>query len=127
MSYKYLFDSSAWFEYFRGSAQGAPLKSIVEGGGVATSIIAVAELADLYERESSPISERLRFIENHAPILPITLPIALESAKIKKIQRRTHPKFGLADAIHYATAVQEGAVFVTADKDFSGLQHVLLI
>ena len=127
MSYRYVIDSSMWFEYLRGTAQGMKIRAIIENESIATSIIAIAELADKCGRENIPFGDKLKFIQSRSAILPLTVSIALSAAKTKKRLRVQNPKFGLADAIHLATAKQEQALLVTADNDFAGEEGIVLV
>jgi predicted nucleic acid-binding protein len=126
MSYKYAIDSSIWIAYFAGSAR-ADIRRIIEHEAIATSIIAIAELADKFEREDQVFEGPLRFIQSRASILPLTISIAMHAAKLKNSLRKKHEKFGLADGLHLATSMQEKATFVTADKDFSGIGNALIV
>ncbi len=125
MSYKYIIDSSAWIEYFNGRIN--EIKEIIEKETIATSIIAIAELADKFEREDREFSKYLKFIQSRAAILPLTLDIVFKAAKIKKEFRGKNPKFGLADALHLSTTLKENSILLTTDKDFSGSDNVLII
>lgn len=127
MSYRYVIESSAWVEYFGGTPKGEQLKEIIETELIATSLLAIAELADKAEREQQPFDNVLQFIQSKATILPLTVPIVLSAAKLKKQLRRQNPKFGLADAIHLATAVLHSAPLLTADNDFRGAENVIFI
>ena len=124
---RYIIDSSAWMEYLGGTPRGNNIKQIIEGESVACSIIAIAELADRFDRSSILFDDHFQFIKSRAVILPITVHIALLAGKLKNAHRKKHPKFGLADAIHLATAKEEHALIVTADTDFSGAENILLI
>ena len=127
MSYEYILDSSAWMEYFKGSKKGEKLREIVENNAIATSIIAVAELADKFSRDEKSFQNHLLFIQSKAAILPSSIPITLEAATIKQEQRKKKPKFGLADALQFATAQDKEALFVTTDNDFVEMKGVLLV
>lgn len=127
MNSKYVLDSSAWLEYFDGSIYGAKISAIIEEGNIGTSLLAITEIADKFERENKSFEQFLRFIQSRATILPLTLEIVLHAAKLKKQIRAKNNKFGLVDSIHLATALQEKAVFVTSDRDFSGVENVLLL
>ncbi len=127
MSYSYILDSSIWVEYFKGSEKGKKIWTGISHKSLATSIIAIAELADIFERRKLPFEENLMFIHENAHILPISLGVALASGKLKNSIRSKKYKFGLADAIHLATAQQENAILVTCDHDFKGIENVMLI
>ncbi len=127
MSYDYVLDSSVWIEYFKGSEKGKKIWAEISHKSLATSMIAIAELADMFERKKIPFEENLMFIHENAHILPVSLRVALASGKLKNNIRSKKSKFGLADAIHLATAHQENAIFITCDHDFKGMQNVMLL
>lgn len=127
MNYRYLIDSSAWLEYYIASDKGLSIKNIIEKEAIATSIIAIAELADKFERDERDFHEFLLFIRSKATIINITIDIALYAAKIKKTKRIRDSKFGLIDAIHLATALKENATFITADYDFKNESNVMIL
>jgi len=123
----YIMDSSAWIEYFGGTVKGTKVRKLIENEKIAVSIIAIAELADKFERENRPFDAQLRFIQSHAAIIAINIDIALSAAKLKKTLRTQNSKFSLADAIHLATAHQEKAILVTTDFDFSKAENVMIV
>lgn len=128
MSSRYCIDSSAWLEYFKGTIKGAQVKAIIEKENeIMTSILAVAEIADKYEKESMSHKQVLSYVKGRAALLPITIAIAVHAAQIKKHMRKQNTKFGLADALHLATAAEEDAILVTTDHDFQGVENVMVI
>ena len=127
MGYEYIIDSSAWIEYFNGSTKGEKIKNIIEEKIIGTSILAIVELADKFERENKNFEDELNFIKSRASIIPISINIALESAKIKKEFRIKNSKFGIADSIHIATSKSENSKFITSDNDFMPFKNIILI
>ena len=126
MGYKYVIESSAWAEYLGGTGKGEKVRQIIEHDLAATSIIAIVELADKFQRENQKFDASLNFIKSRAAIIPVTEWIALEAARLKKEIRSKHSKFGIAGALHLATALQEKAVLATFDADFPKDEKVLL-
>jgi len=116
----YCVDSSVWYEYFQGNYD----VRFIEEYDLVISIIAIAELADKVTREDENFDPFLEFIQSRALILSLSTSICIRAATIKKLQRQKHTKFGLADALHYACAQEEGAILVTFDQDFRGLENV---
>ncbi len=110
-----------------GTPKGMKIRKLIEEEEIATSIMAVFELADKFEREKRSFETCLKFIRSRAEILPITVDIALNAAKLKNDIRKEKSKFGASDAIHLATSLSEKATFVTADNDFKGIENVMLI
>ena len=127
MSYKYVIDSSAWIDYLGGTSLGAKLKRIIEEETIATSVLAIAEIADKCERDERPFEKFLQYIQSRAAILPITINIAVHAAKLKKQIRVKNQKFGLADAMHLATACEWKAILVTIDNDFRDIDDATIV
>lgn len=127
MSYDYIIDSSVWIEYFSGSEKGKKSKEIIDQKKIATSIICIAELANKFAREERSFQNHLLFIQSKSAIIPLNISILLVAAEVKFEQRKKKPKFGLADAIQFATAKEIRTILVTTDNDFSDLSGVLLL
>ncbi len=127
MSYDYVVDSSVWVEYFNGTEKGNKVKAIIEEENIAASIMTIAELADKFSRENKPFDDFLQFILSRSAIIQLDIELILNAAKIKKEQRSKKPKFGIVDAIHLATAQKEKSTFLTLDKDFSGINSVIIL
>ncbi len=127
MSYNYLVDSSAWVEYFSGTPKGLKFQEIIEQQKIATSIVAIAELAEKFERDNLSFDAPLQFIQSKAAILALSIDIALRAAKIKKEVCSRNTKFGLADAIHLSMARSVNSVLITTDRNFAGCEHVIII
>jgi len=129
MNYKYLIDTFAWVEYFRGTKKGEIVRDCIEKGKVFTPTIVLAELSDLYERKKVSNWERdLGFIISKTTILDLNQELATESGKTKNDIRKKHKtKFGLADAIILATARKMNAKVVTGDKHFEKISEVLFL
>lgn len=117
-------DSSVWVEYFKGNEL---TKELIETDKLVTSSIAIAELATLFDKHNKNFKKELQFIKSRCKIIPLTVEIALLAAKIKNEQRAKKEKFGLADAMHYATARTSNAELVTTDHDFAGMEKVRML
>ena len=127
MSIKYVINTSIWIEYFAGDKKTKKMAEIIEKEDIGTSIVSIAELADKFEREDMEFGEVLKFIMANATILPISIEIAMLAAKLKKQIRKKNEKFGLADALHLASAKIVNAIFVTADNDFKNVDGSLVV
>ena len=127
MSDKIILDTSFWIDYFGGTKRVEHSREVLTTGLAFTSIIAIAKLADKAARDDRPFEEHLHFIQTHSTILPISIEIALLAGKLKKKHRRSNNSFGLADAIHLATAGIHGAELITLDQDFKGIAGVRVI
>ena len=129
MNYKFLIDTFAWIEYFKGTKKGEMVRDCIEKEKTFTPTIVLAELSDVYERTKVPNWERdLAFIISKTTILDLNQQQAIESGKIKNAVRKKYKtKFGLADAIILATARKMNAKVVTGDKHFEKLSEVVFI
>ena len=129
MNYKFLIDTFAWIEYFRGTKKGEIVRDCIEKGKTFTPTIVLAELSDVYERTKVPNWERdLAFIISKTTIVDLNQQLATESGKIKNAVRKKHKtKFGLADAIILATARKMNTKVVTGDKHFEKMSDVIFL
>ncbi len=122
----YCVDSSAWIEYFGGTKTGLRLKPVLEQENLVTSIMAVAEVADKFEREQKNFRHFLTFMQSRATILSLTITTCTTGATIKNELRKTRRKFGLADGLHLATAREHNATLITTDNDFFGIEGAVV-
>jgi len=127
MRYKYLIDSSAWVEYFDATPTGKKIKNIIEQEPIATSMLAISELADRYRRKKKDFTPCLSFIESRAEILPVTIGLCTWAAEQKEQERKHSKKFSLIDGFHLATAWLTKTILITTDKDFAKAKNVLLL
>jgi predicted nucleic acid-binding protein len=115
-----ILDSFAWFEYFAGSNQGARVREALESGERAgTPASCVTELIRKRAREKKPYQKQIDFIERKSEIIPLDLRVAKRAGCISKLH--------FADAIVYASALENGARVITGDKHFAGLPDVELL
>jgi predicted nucleic acid-binding protein len=128
MSFEYLLDSWAWFEYFQGSARGKRIAAVIEGPHrIATTIVVIAELADKFGREHIDFHQFLKFIKLRATLIPLTEELVLKAPEIKLELRKRHPDASLVDAINLAAARINKAKLLTGDSDFSGIPDAELV
>ena len=126
MKYKYVLDSYAWAEFFDGSEKGKRVKELLKEN-TATSILVLAEFSDKFTREGREIQPFLEFIQANTAILPLTQEIALSSGKLKFELRKTSKNISLADSMHFQTAKENEATFVTGDNDFREVKGILFL
>lgn len=126
MSYKYIIDSYAWVEYFKGSKQGEMAKEFIESKNSATSVITIAELSEKYEREAKKFDEDLRFIISQTKIIALNIELALFAGKINNENKKKIKNWGMADSIILATAKMNKISVVTGDEHFRNLNSIML-
>ena len=78
MSYEYVLDSSAWVEWLGDTEKALKIERLVQGKTTASSIMALAEIADKCARENASILPIVLFMQKNTALLPISLDIAME-------------------------------------------------
>ena len=117
------FDSSAWIEYFRGSAVGEKVKEIVEGQEVlSTPSICLAEIKVKYLTAGQDPEERLQCIKSRTSIVDVDATVAETAAELK-VNHRLH----MVDALVLACARSLDAELVTGDRHFRGMPGISML
>lgn len=117
-------DTSAWIEWLMDSPTGARLSPLwpARAETVVPTLVQF-ELARWVTREvSEDAADRLIAYTQTCRIVPLDTRIALLAADLA----RTH-KLATADAIIYATALEQGGDCLTCDRHFEGLDQVVLV
>lgn len=118
-----LLDSSAWIDYLEG---GVEITKIVDSGEeLLTSAISIFEIRKKLLKEKIQkdlITKIINFLTNRSSIMDITIQEAMLASDLSL-------SFNLAavDSLIFATAKSNGAILVTSDKDFKGLEGVTLL
>ena len=126
MNYDYVLDSYAWSEFFDGTNQGITVKEILDNHLVATSVIALAELSDKFSREQRDFQPLAMLIQTKVAVIPLTSRVAIQAGNLKQELRKIAKNISLADAIHFQTAKDLNAIFVTGDPDFKEVKEGVL-
>jgi len=134
MSYKYVIDSYAWIEYFRGTRAGVKARRYIEEENSATPTIVIAELSRKLLKEIEAGREtpegrraRLEFIRASTLIVNLTEDIAILAGEIDVERKRKVKGWGLADSIILATARKSKAKVVTGDEHFRDLVEEIIM
>lgn len=128
MSYRFVIDSYAWIEYFRGTDAGRRAKNYIEGREAAMSGISVAELKEKYLREGWRYFDAdLLFITSVATMIPVDKEIAVSAGEINFERKKKVKDWGMSDSIVLATARKASAKVVTGDPHFKDLKESILI
>lgn len=116
-------DTSAWIEWFIGSALGKSLRrQFPDKAHCIVPTIVQLELSKWLVREAGEEqADRVIAYTQKCIVVPLDTGIALRAAEL----HREH-KLATADAIVYATALHQGAELLTCDTHFDGLTNVLL-
>ena len=128
-TFRFVLDSFAWIEYFRGTKSGEHVRQLLENGKCFTPTIVIAELSDKYSREEHTFWEKdLQFIMANTILIELDYDVASDAGKIKQAVRKKYKNnFGLADAIILSSARKINAKVVTGDHHFEKLNNVEFI
>jgi toxin FitB len=121
---KHLLDSSAWLAYF--FAEKNEAQTLIEDEGILlTSVVSLFEVKRKLLRDKVPparVEKVMLFIMERSIIIDIDDRIADGAVGLS-----LKHDLGMADALIYASALQERAVLVTGDNDFRGLSQVIIL
>jgi predicted nucleic acid-binding protein len=117
-------DTSAWIEWFLGSAAGDRVGSELPAAQnwIVPTIVQL-ELAKWMTREvGEDAADRAIALSGTFQVVPLDTGIALAAAELSVANR-----LATADAIVYATALSREADLLTCDAHFRGLDRVVLV
>jgi predicted nucleic acid-binding protein len=120
-----LFDTWAWWEVLRGTAEGARLQERyldTPGVEVLTSAISLGELSAKLSSQNSEDSIPLTMssIRHSSTVVDLNGELAVAAGVLRTQPRKRSRTASLADAIVLATARQNGARVVSRDRDLAG-------
>lgn len=128
MSYKYIIDSYAWIEYFRGTSLGEKARPYVESQEAATTTITLSELREKYLKEKwNYFNEDLTFITSTTLVVPLEKAVAILAGEINHAMKQTVKGWGISDSIILATARSTSTRVVTGDEHFKGLKETIFL
>ena len=121
-----MIDSWAWIEYFKGGRAGEEAKKVIEDSEE-RAVISAINIAEVYGwilrfYDEKVAEEKKTAMRERAFVCDVDYEIAVEAAKI-----RHQKKWGLGDAIVYATAKRAGATIVTGDPHFRNSEQVTFL
>lgn len=120
----HLVDSSGWLEYFTdGPLASEYSKYLKDLTKIVTPTIVLYEVYKKIKRERTEEGALLAVsVINKTTVIPLSESIALLAADLSL--KHSLP---MADAIVYATALEENCKIVTSDMHFKGLERIELI
>lgn len=116
-----LVDSSAWLEYFSGSAHAHHVAAAIEAVDqlLVPTIVLVEVTRRVMQQRSEDAALQVAAVMHQGRVVPLDSAVALSAARVG-----VNHKLPLADSIIYATALQFGATLWTFDGDFAALPNV---
>lgn len=124
---KYVIDSSAWIEYFKGTPEGQNVKKYFEANELFTTSLCVAEITAKFLREGLPVEAALLAIRSQSTIISLDFPIGSEAGKLYFELRKKKPKIALSDAFSLIVAKNINAKVLTFDNDFRGSPEAIVL
>ncbi len=126
---RFIVDSYAWIEYFKGSQKGNKAKKIIEKkeNELVTLDICLAEIKFWALQEKLDFAEIKRVIRANSSIAESSSKDWLDSAEVKSEKRKKHKNFGLVDAMLLIKQKQLNAIILTGDKHFKENRNVEMI
>lgn len=122
-----LLDTSAWVEYFKGTAKGEIVKQYLKEENVYTSAITLAEITKWGVENNNDCVIIVSQIKTNSIIILVEEEVLLNAGKLYVQLRKLKPKIGLIDTIIYASALLHDLTLISCDRDFSDLPNVELI
>lgn len=121
---KTVIDSSGWIQYFSNGRLAHKYASYLENlKEIITPTIVLYEVYKITKREKGEETALLIAGQlNATEVIPLTDSLALFAADIS-LQHR----LAMADAVVYATSLEENAELITSDSDLKGLPGVVYL
>ncbi len=119
---RYIIDTFAWVEYFKGTEIGVKIKDLIESGENVTPTIVLAELKKKFtEWNRIDFDKKLLFIKSNSEIIPLDEDVAISSGEIRATIDIAG--IGLADCILIAMSRLYDLKVLTGDPHFKDLDE----
>jgi len=122
-----LFDTSAWIEFFIGSAKGKRAKEILDKDDCYTSIVSLAEVTNWALKESRDVLYLVNTVKQLSNIIELDEDITVLAGKLNFERKKINKKWGMLDSFILASGSIYGLKILTKDGDFRGLQEVEML
>jgi len=123
-----LVDTSAWVEYFKGTAKGEKVKYLMKTKEqLFTNPLTIAELTQWADKNALDAKSMLAFVYENSELLELSTNILEIAGKRYNVLRLVKKKIGMIDVIIYISAVTYSFSLLTGDTDFAGLPYVEML
>lgn len=122
-----LLDTSAWVEFFIGSAKGRRVKEVLDKDDCYTSIVSLAEVANWALREDRDALSLVNNIKQLSNLMELDEDIAILAGKLNFERKKINKKWGLLDSFVLASGAIYGLKILTKDNDFKDVPDVEML
>jgi PIN domain nuclease of toxin-antitoxin system len=120
---RFILDSWAWLEYFRGSKTGLMVKHHLEKGGTLTHSVTISEVISKLRRQGEDTRDARQAFAALPRIVDTDRATAAEVGELHAKVRIEVPNFSLADAFVLEAARRLELKVLTGDPDFRGIKE----
>ena len=122
-----LLDSYAWIEFFNGTEKGREVKKVLKEGKCYTSIISLAEIAEVCSRTDKNVNDFIDKIKNFSTILFLNETVSTVAGKLNFQRKKVVKGWGMMDSFILATALANNLPILTGDKHFKDLPNTKIL
>ncbi|MHB1830327.1 MAG: PIN domain-containing protein [Candidatus Micrarchaeaceae archaeon] len=116
-----LLDTSAWIEFFIGSAKGKRVREILDKEDCYTSIVSLAEVTNWALKEDREVPFLINTIKQSSNVIELDEDISVLAGKLNFERKRINKKWGMLDSFILASGSIYGLKILTKDGDFRDL------
>ncbi len=122
-----LLDTSAWIEFFIGSAKGKRVKEVLDKDDCYTSIVSLAEVTNWALKENREVHYLISTIKQLSNVMELDEDITVLAGKLNFERKKIIKKWGMLDSFILASGSIYGLEIITKDGDFRDLQEVEIL
>ncbi len=119
-----LLDTSAWIEFFIGSAKGKRVKEVLDEADCYTSIVSLAEVTNWALKENKEVPYLINIIKHLSNVIELDEDITVLAGKLNFERKKIIKKWGMLDSFILASGSIYGLKILTKDSDFRDLPDV---
>lgn len=123
---KYIVDTYAWIEYFKGSKEGKKLKGLIDKGEeIITSESTLAEIKGWAIINDEDFNKLYSILRTNSEIDNVIEEDWIKAAFIKAEIRKKIKDFGLMDSILLAKQLRYRCKIISGDPHFKGMKNII--
>lgn len=119
-----LLDTSAWIEFFIGSAKGKRVRQVLGEEDCYTSIVSLAEVTNWALKENKEVSPLIGAIKQLSNVIGLDEDITVLAGELNFERKKIIKKWGMLDSFILATGSIYGLKIITKDSDFIDLPNI---